>query len=169
MVLPLFSVSKFSDPSIVLDVVLRRENIWPIPINNVVSFKGGGRYRLIGLGKFPRNKNCSSDKINNNRECLNYGRRYRYTLKMRGHFSLLCFTRSNVSGFSIILAKNECCCECVWIQICNLKHIIKYFFAGTTCDFGTELGNTATKFGFFFRISPISNQNNKDKCYAIIL
>ena len=77
------------------------------------------QYRSIGLVKFARNKNCSSVKINNHRKCFKYGRRYRYTLKIRGHFSyvlykiegawslLIGWRTVSKQRFSIILAKNR--------------------------------------------------------------
>ena len=58
-----------------------------------------GHYRSISLIQCARHITCSSDKIHNNRECLKYGRRYRYTLKIRGHLSFVIY---EIEGVGIL-------------------------------------------------------------------
>ena len=96
-----------------------------------------GQYRLFGLVKSARNKNCSSDKINNHRECLillyieNEGRFFFCALLDRrcpdfAYRVTDCF-KSCCSRNWLNTCRN-CFFEYVWIQICNLEHIMKYFF-----------------------------------------
>ena len=87
---------------------------WPWPYNCVL--KGLCRYRLIGLVKFARNKNCSSDKINNNRDGWNtavdiviHWKSFFFCALLHVGVVILPIGRRTVSKqrLSIILAKNS--------------------------------------------------------------